>query len=231
MTINQAYNFINYCANKSQRGNITPENFNTLAAPAQLEFINTRLGNIKRVAGGRVVPDVGFNANQIVKEDLRELIKDTSSLTVNSTTGRATYPSDYLFFDNMELTDGTPITVVDTDQIGRIRKSRIHPPTAEFPFAVLDKSYIQVYPVNVTGVVWSYLFIPPEPNWDYQILNNKPVYNAGLVPQATGKVSQGFSVPVNRHKEICMIMLREIGINLDMDTLTKYANAMLENGL
>lgn len=231
MTINQAYLLIQYIANKNQRGNITPENFNILAPSAQLEFINSRLGNIKRLAGGRVVPDAGFKSNQILREDIRTIIKDTASLTVNTTTGKASYPGDYLFFNNIELSDGTPITVVDSDQIGRIRKSRIHPPTAEFPFATLDRSSIQIYPVNVNNVVWSYLFIPPDPNWDYQVINGKPVYNVGSVPQATGKVSQDFVIPVNRHKEICMIMLREIGINLDMDTLTKYANSMLENGL
>lgn len=225
MTIDFAYRLVNYVANKEQKGNIKGDEFNLLVVQAQMEVILTFLGPQERL-DNRFVPPIGYKVNQQAKEALLPLIVKTPPLTF--TDGLAPYPSDYLSFDIVERSDGTPITLLDNDQFGRIKKSLVTPPTAEEPYACMAGNGIEVAPGDLTDVQLIYVKKPKDPNWDYTMSGQTEVYNGTSTPQASGKVSYGFDTPERLHKKICIVILKYIGVNLSDSALTQFATMVQE---
>lgn len=225
MTIDEAYRLVNYVANKEQKGEIKPDEFNLLAIQAQLEAIMTRLGNQKRL-NDRFIPPTGYKVNQQAKEEILPLITKSPALVPAS--GIAPYPIDYFGYDNVQRVDGTPITIVESDQLGRIKKSYITPPIESDPFCCFHSNGIELAPGTLSDAYLYYVRRPVNPNWDYTVSQQVYVYNSGSTPQLSGKVSQNFEVAERLHKEICMIILKYVGVNLSDDRLTEFATRVQE---
>jgi len=225
MSINDAYALISYICNKEQFGQIKAIQLNPLFVQAQLEAIMNCLGNQKRL-NDRYLPPIGYKVNQQAKEQLLPLIVKSPSLVPVS--GIAPYPADYFGYDNLQRADGTPVSILESDQLARIKKSVITPPIDDDPFAYFGSDGIEIAPSTLTDVYLYYVKRPVDPNWDYTISNQTEVYNSSTTPQLSGKVSHDFEVSERLHKEICMIVLRYIGVNLSNYQLTEFANQVQE---
>jgi len=225
MTIDSCFAFCQYVANKEQKGIIKPADFNRMAIQAQLEVIMNCLGNQKRL-NDRYLPPTGYKVNQQMKEQIMSLIVKSSVLVPAS--GIAPYPDNYFGYDNLQREDGTPITILESDQLGRIKKSVITPPIEEEPFACLHSEGIELAPADLDDAYLYYVKRPENPNWDYTIQNQAYVYNSTATPQLSGSVSHDFEVSERLHKDICMIILRYIGVNLSDYQLTEFANQVQE---
>lgn len=228
MTIDEAYQLINYISNKKQRGNITPKEFNLLAPLAQQELLMKKYGNPRTYRNGRAIPIIGYSMNKKTYDDVRPFVSNPTDLTV--TNNEADYPSDYLHIDTLEREDGTRIKVVRTDEIGPIRKSAIVPPTEAYPYAALYSDKIRIYP-NISDAKIVYVRKPAKPNWDYTIVSGHPVYNASSTPGETGAISVDFEFPEECHVEICILMLQHISINLSEGELFQYSQVKESQGV
>lgn len=226
MTIDFAYRLVRLIANKEQKGIIKGAEFNQLAIEAQLEAILTVLGLPERL-DARFVPPVGYKVNQQAKEQILTLITKSPALAL--TNGKASYPTDYLSYDILEREDGTPVTILENDQFGRMKKSVVTPPIDEEPFGCFHGDGVEIAPASLTDVHLYYVRMPKEPNWDYSIQNDTEVYNASATPQLSGKVSQNFETPTRIHKKICLIILKYLGINLSDAQLTQFATQIQEH--
>jgi hypothetical protein len=227
VTIDQAYRFVNFIANKEQKGNIKPNDFNLLAISAQLEAVMNCLGNQKRL-NDVFVPQSGYKVNQQMKERILPLIKQSQVLTTGSG-GKAPYPSDYFGYDSIQHPNGTIVTIVESDQLARMKKSLITPPTDDDPFACFHGDGIEIAPASFTNAYLFYVKRPVDPNFDYNYVNQVAVFNTSTTPQLSGKVSQNFEASERLHREICMIILSDVGINLSDERMTAYANQVIEN--
>lgn len=220
MNINQAYEFIQYVANKKQRGIITPDQFNLLAPIAQLETISNLLGN-EELLSPSGVPPYGYKSNLKIDTLLRPLVTGPVTVTVDSS-GNWNYPDGFIWPDAVHKADYTPIEIVDSDEFPNKKISVIHPPAAEYPVLVLR--YPQGYcdPNNLVSFKMSYVKMPTDPYWAYTVTNDEPVY------QASGSVD--FAINALGHLRICMKILQAVGINLDMLQITAYATAKENSG-
>lgn len=226
MDINQAWRIVNFVANKQQKGKILPSDFNALAVQAQFECMLNCLGNQKRV-NPKFIPPTGYKVNQQSKEDILPLIvKSPTPLSLSA--GIAPYPSDFFSYDNLLRADGTIVTMIENDQLGRMKKSLITPPIDSEPFACMHSEGIEIAPAGLTDVYLTYVKRPADPNWDYTIDHQIFVYNSTATPQLSGKISHNFEMPERKHKEICMIILKYIGINLSDEALTQFATQVQE---
>lgn len=226
MTIDFAYRLVNLIANKEQKGIIKGSEFNELAIEAQLEAVLTILGPTERL-DARFTPPIGFKVNQQAKEQILTLItKAPSALAL--TNGIAPYPTNYLAYDILQRADGTPITIVENDQLGRMKKSLITPPIESDPFGCFHGEGIEIVPATISDAYLYYVKMPQDPNWDYTVSNSEEVYNASSTPQLSGKVSYGFDTPRRLHKKICMIILKYLGINLSDLQLSAFATQVQE---
>jgi len=225
VTIDFAYRLVNLIANKEQKGIIKGAEFNQLAIEAQLEAILTILGAPER-EDNRFITPIGFKVNQQAKEQILPLIKKSPVLVL--TLGMAPYPTDYLAYDNLERADGTQITIIENDQLGRMKKSVITPPVEDEPYACFHGEGIEIAPAFLTDVYMYYVKMPQDPNWDYTITNDTEIYNGTSTPQLSGKISYGFDAPRRLHKKICMIILKYLGINLSDTQLAAFATQIQE---
>lgn len=225
MTIDQAYRFVQYVANKSQNGNITPDDFNLLAPIAQMSLLNDRLGNVKKYKPHDPVPPYGFGISQKTKEELGILSTNTS---LPLTSGSADLPSDLLYLDTVvtSFPGGKLMTEVDVDEYMRLKDSVIKPPTAQAPVFLRAERPggtfgIQVLPSMASCYIF-YIRRPATPLWNYAIVFGRPVY------ATTG--SQDFELSETVHMEICMRILAAVGINLDQSSISAYAELQEQKG-
>lgn len=220
MTIDQAYQFIQFICNKIQNGNITPNQFNMLAPIAQMSLINQLLGNEQEYQPGKPVPRYGFGLNQKIKEDLRPLF-DTTTLTFVA--GSAAYPGSSIYIFDLGLSsDETVVRPVDLDEWRILNKSQIKPPTIQYPYYIEAGENVYIKPNTIGSALATYIKIPTDPKWNYTIVSNVPVYSASG--------SQDFQLGPLTHLRICTKILAAVGINLSLDQVTAYAMAMEAQG-
>lgn len=207
MTINEAYIFVNFICNKKQRGYVTPDNFNNLAPIMQMSLINDRIGNIKKYPF-----QYGFGQTQKIREELRPLLVKPTVTAV--TTGVAPFPADYIYYDTISVS-GRQGQEVTEDEILELSNSLIKPPTLQYPKFVLHSNGINMYPVSITSILLSYLRKPATPLWNYDMVNDEPVYKVAG--------SQDFETHLTTHFEICARILQAVGLNLGENEITQWS--------
>jgi len=214
MTIDQAFQFINFCCNKNQSGNISPSQFNMLAPLMQISVINELLGIDQKYQPHSPVPNYGFGISQKVREELRPIMVKPTTTAVAS--GIAVYPPDCLYLNaNITASDSSLITEATSDEIAILNKSVIKPPTATSPKFSVYSDGIYIFPSSITSIKLSYVRRPATPVWAYTITNDVPVY--------TSSGSQDFELAETSHLLICMKILQAVGVNLNLDQVTAYA--------
>ena len=217
MTIDQAYQFVQFVLNKDQSGYISPDQFNNISPIAQMALINDRIGNVKKYRQDHPIPVYGFGMNQKTREELRMLLVKPTNLTV--TAGVATIPNDYLYYDTLAVS-GKQAQECTEDEIVELLNSKIKPPTAMFPKVVVHSNGFNVYPTNSAALTVSYLRKPASPKWNYT--GNPAVYNP------TG--SQDFETSETTHLEICNRILQFCGLNLKLDEIVQWSEMAEQTG-
>lgn len=213
MNINSAYKLVDLILNKSQQGNITPDQFNLAAEVAQMSVINQLLGNEQEYQPGVPIPRYGFGLNQKIQEDLRVITKVPTALVFTS--GVATYPTDSLYlFDLAETTGGNEIRPCEIDEARILNQSQIKPPISGKAVYYVLGANIYVLPTSIVNTLVTYVRIPATPLWNYTTVNNQPVYSASG--------SQDFELgPLTHFRIVCKI-LQYFGLNLSVEAVTQY---------
>lgn len=220
MTIELVHDLVFYIANKDQRGNITPAEFNILAKVAQLEFMSTRIGNIKTI-NQQGVPPFGYESTWRIHEDLRPFVYGPVNILVRPN-GDFDYPYGYMWPDAIHKNDFWPITRLTSDQYTFQKHNTITPPTADYPVCVLRNPYGFIDPYSIGSFGMSYVKEPPDPVWGYTTVNDAPVFNPAT--------SVDLVIPPLCYTEIVMLILPHVGINLSALQITEYANLKAKSG-
>ncbi len=217
MNINEAYLLCQYICNKNQTGNtFTPEQFNLLAKIAQLDFISKRLGNVKTSTQGQ---PFGYKSVRKVDEDLRPLVTGPIPISIEYGTGLFMYPYGYLWPDAVHKQDFREIFEIDSDQYPFVKHNTITPPSTDYPVLVHRGVYGFIDPYTIGIFSMSYVKSPAEPRWGYTMVGNTPVWNP------TTSVDFSVNPYTNAHFEIVMLILQNVGINLQIpDLVTAYAS-------
>ena len=148
---------------------ISPEQFNHYLKQANIELFKQLYGFVKEQSGWEV-------SNQ-VKDSLRHFKTADTSLSLDAN-GRASYPADYFHQDDLKSVVGSnvyKVTVVSSNKSSEIRADSIYFPTSTYPICELNDTYIQFYPVDLTGVYMTYLRYPTEPEYVTEYDTNKGI--------------------------------------------------------
>lgn len=205
-----------------QQGYLSPEDFFTVINAAQNEYTDYLLGEYQQYQAGRPIAVVEFSGNERIRESISPLIYNTV-LTPNSTTGIASFPSDYEYTDAMWTLYGLyRIRFTQQDALFSTYRSSIDP-VNENPIYLIKHEGFQFYPENIGNARLSYVRKPPSIIWGYTLDSNGiPVYNAAT--------SQD---PVWSDTDIMQIIvraLRMVGVNLDYNSVGQYANEVKNMG-
>lgn len=201
MTIDEAFRYLEFLTNKSQRGSITPKEFNLLAERAQLAHIQDIYGE-------------GYLGSQKQNDHLSALIT-TSSSAISG--GYVSMPSDSLYVLSVSLADGTNVKMVSEDQLTNYRTSKIVAPTTSSPIGYIKDDRVYVLPSSgiSSNVEIRYIKKPTSPTWNYTVSSNRAVYSSSG--------SQDFEVGEVAHNDIVIKIAEYFGVNTRDAGVTQYS--------
>lgn len=216
-SIDFIYKRVQVLANKDQAsGYIPPAVFNAELKQAQIdEIVEQR----KR-----------FETGSLSYDNLAPL-KTSKSLSVN-TSGIATKPSDYLFYDNSTIiffykdSKGASkqslrsVDLIPRYEVGNRISSLVNPPTRYFPIVTEAGDTLQFYPEGLGSVELYYLKEPADPFWGYDIVNDEAVFNLGL----STEVTLPFELLPNLIRRVCS----QVGVSVRQADLTSIMEQKMD---
>ena len=235
MNVNDMYRICQFAINKAQNGYLTPSEFNLVINQAQVSYQDYLLGEFQQYQYGRPQARVNYSQNEDIRQRLTPLILQTT-LSPNTTTGVAAYPSNFLQVDAMWESDGLHrIRFVPQDSLYSYYNSEIDPIVSN-PIYLLQKDQFQFYPKNIVSIsgtpLLSYVRSAPDIVWAYTTVAGRPVYaptqtGVGVTP-TTGSVQPvWYDVDI---LEIITRALKLIGLNLQDGMVEQYANQITQTG-
>ena len=175
MTIDELYKFIQFIANKEQRGFIKPSEFNMLAERAQIDLIHDRVARYK----GKDKPSEVLEQSHSVLDDIRTVVTRDRLVFNNinimdafapdpnpypefdpTKRGAFSYPDDYLHFirlnmlgaagfaypnNSASLGGGTEIKLLTQDQLSKRRGSSLVPIDESHPVSVMVDEGFEIF--------------------------------------------------------------------------------------
>jgi hypothetical protein len=223
MDVNQAYRITQYIVGKNiQNGYLSPEDFYQCINQAQNEYLDYLLGEYQQYQAGRPIAVVEVGQKEKIRNSIAPLIYNIT-LSPNTTTGIAAFPSDYQAVDSMwEVYNLYNIRFVNQPRLASFHNSSIDL-ISENPIYLLKHEGFQFYPTNIGLARMSYVRNPPSIVWGYVLDSNGiPVWN----PATSQNPVWGTVDMMN----IISRALRLIGVNLNAGEVSQFANQVQFNG-
>lgn len=211
MTIDELYRFVQFLANKDQRGFIKPSEFNLAATRAQLDIIEEK-----------------FKSENTHKnlDDLAPVVEKATITYSASNNGAFSFPTRFLHFVSMTF-EGSSVELIGHEKLqGRI-SSELVAPTAAYPVAVIIDDGFEIFASGSEATsgtcIITYIKEPLAPNWTSTVVNGAPVYNSSAAD------AQELTLPTSTHKDILHKVLEYVGVSLREDDITAFGSSFNES--
>lgn len=232
MTLFDMYSLMELIVNKDYSGYIiTPSRFSQLIKVVNIDYFKKKFGLPEQYQPGRPIPreyaDITIKNTDDIKP-FKVFVENTSCPE-----GLLPLPANYAHRDsiiyNRTVTINLQATVVPrkvevlresqaSDRLGNYTKQ----PTENHPIAVMRSTGIQIYPITITAVDFSYLRWPTDPLFVY-------VQETGYITyDAVNSIE--FEYPQDCHLDLVRMMLEMIGVRLREADIVQYANAKTISG-
>jgi len=224
MTSDDVYKIILYAAAKNkQNGYVSPEDFNTVLMPvAQKSYLDYLLGEYQKYQPMRPISVVEFGQNERIRTSLAPLIYG-AILNPFPYNGISPFPSDFEYTDNMwGLYGFYNIRFVQQNRLDSYAHSTIDPVVSN-PVYLIQHEGFHFFPEDIGAAKLSYVRTPPPIEWAYTLdVNNRAIYDSVNSKQ-----------PIWYEADILDIVsraLRIIGVNLQSQAITQYAEEIKNTG-
>jgi hypothetical protein len=230
MNVNDMYRICQFAINKAQNGYLTPSEFNLIINQAQVSYQDYLLGEFQQYQYGRAQARINYSENENIRQRLSPLITETT-LTINGTSGEASYPNDYVQADAIITTAFKRVRFVQQDSLYSYYNSEIDP-VATNPIYLIEPAGFQFYPKTLGSAILTYVKEAPSIVWAYTTVSGRPVYaptqtGVGVTP-TTGTI-QPIWADVDL-LEIIARALKLVGVNLQAGQVEQYANQVTQQG-
>ena len=231
ISIDTVYQKVLALANKEQRGYITPQEFNLFADQAQKEIFEQYfydLNQFKRVPGN----SSGYaDMVKILEEKISlfeiydkgySIVGDSGKFNLNEhddiyrlTMLRVLYPgqkfkkAEQIQLSELNAIGDSPLTKWSRQRPVYTRYSTNDP---DYP----DRIAIYPYPESGQNVFVSYIKFPKKPNWNYQMVQDKPFF-------LNDSNSQDFELHPSEESELVYRVLALAGISIEKPSLVQAA--------
>ena len=183
--IDTVYQRVLALANKEQRGYITPLEFNLLANQAQLMIFEQYFYDLDQVK--RIESDTASfsDMEELIKNKLTPFITQQAVIGNSGTASGGTFPPNYRI--GRIFVNGYEARKVEVNDIKDILNSTFHssglsksPVYIEFTSATgsLNPADIRTFPASMGNAVCEVISKPDKVEWGYDIVAEKPLYNA-----------------------------------------------------
>ena len=221
MNVNDMYRICQFAINKAQNGYLTPSEFNLIINQAQVSYQDYLLGEFQQYQYGRAQARINYSENENIRQRLSPLITETT-LTINGTSGEASYPNDYVQADAIITTAFKRVRFVQQDSLYSYYNSEIDP-VATNPIYLIEPAGFQFYPKTLGSAILTYVKEAPSIVWAYTTVSGRPVYNPP--PASTNPIWADVDL-----LEIIARALKLVGVNLQAGQVEQYANQVTQQG-
>jgi hypothetical protein len=220
MNVNTVYSLINYITNKVQSGYISPDEFNLIINQSQFSYLSTFIRQFQQYQHGRPIPKYQFGNNEITRQSITPFITNIT-LTIDGQ-GIVAYPNDYIVTDTILTIGDGVVKYVQQNQLSAFLKSKIDK-IEDNPIYVIENNRFKFYPNNIGSVKLSYIKKPNDIIWGYTInVDGIPVYDIN-----TSEDPEWDDLDM---LEIISRALRMVGVNLQSNAVSQYANEITKTG-
>jgi hypothetical protein len=215
MTIDEVYKFVQFMANKEQRGYVKPSEFNMLSKRAQLDVIKEKVGKPSPTAGV-----IGYKDTAQLSDELYPVTVFESNLTVSG--DLFTFPANYLHFVSLWY-GGNSVEMISLGELYKRRSSSLVFPSLDSPVGVIEENGVRIFTdtLGASDTTFTarlnYIKKPSDPNWAYNTVNSIEIYNSSGSTQLT--------LADSTHKEIANRILGYIGVNLREAEIITYSES------
>ena len=187
--IDRVYQTVQKILNKEQRGYLPPVEFNLFANQAQQEIFHSYF-SLRNVVATNSSDYSDIQSNIEEKISLFENEETISKTTFTNPAGNTTqqyypYPSSFYHLVSVIYPDDYRAEEVSAKHVTYVKRSKYTKPTVRNPIYVRHEGGIVAMPdpSNATEtteptITINYVRIPNDVEWDYNMVNGKPLYNA-----------------------------------------------------
>lgn len=235
--VNQVYTTCLSILNKKGSGYMTPDNFNKIAAVAQIELLDRAFYEynqaVAKQTSGRAAQGVGDIPRKI--KDKLDPFCDLTTLTIDSTNtyfetpgysttipGTTTTQALNNIYATLSLKvngEFTDIERVDKSKIPFLFSSKLTEPSTTFPVYYYSADLLYVFPSTITSVDLYYIAKPRDPLWSAGVDTTSfgtPVYTYDAVN------SSNFRLHTSEFPDLVVSILKHFGVTIK-DPLTIQA--------
>jgi hypothetical protein len=227
--VGQVYDRLNNLINKDKSGKVyQPEQLNN-----DLQFVLYTYLKVKYGLPEQPNAPQAYEVVQKIVDDIAQLkvwMGGEKPMIMLDGKGRFDKPEDYWHPSRMtyikNYVDNIPvfrrIDVVSDDEFGSRLASPLMLPTYSNPVACIYNTYVQVYPIDIKYIHFVYLRKPNRPFYDYDIINDQPVFlpvgerhvNNSVQPQGSLSRTVNLEVPDDCMDDIVSLLGADYGIRL-----------------
>lgn len=216
MLIDRIYKKVKTFVNTDVRGNVTPVEFNLFLHDAIQErqneliaLINKHQNQSNRGLLNSGVENLAENSREKLSHYLHQ-----NSITSN-VNGQITIPSDVIYIDLIENSDG-----IEFEQCSNFREFRILMPnaTANLPLIIRFGNIMETYPIaKEQQIKISYIRKPITPNWTYNLIGSVEIFNP------SHPNFRDADAHPSEENNLVVKVLKRFGINLKEQELSSIA--------
>lgn len=230
--INAVYNVVQELLNKNGYGLLTPTRFVYFAEAAQLKVLNDAIEEFiqkKRNAARYDSPETLDTLDALIEVFATS---DTLSRDIDGTVQLYhALPDDYMRWGSASLDDNTEIAKQEGKYKARLERNRFVTPSLSTPFCHIEGKKMFVYPTSIgvindngTLIPWDevtlhYYRYPKTPNWTYQTVFGKPVFNPD------SDLYQDFELPSSMMDRLIVEIAEMAGVHVKEETIIQYVSA------
>jgi hypothetical protein len=220
MTLQVAYNFLNFWVNKQFSTYYAPGDFDLIVDRAQMSLFNDYY--------------MQFGTSQRLNDALAPFKKTFQFTLATCPTGLITVPNDYEHLLSIYTTiqnsitglpQNRPVPLLNEDEKVWRDNNQIYPPSMVDPYGVIMQNWnVQLYPAVPQAGVLTYLSRPPAPYYNYSVVSGRViVYN----PVGSTQLAWADK----DYNSILIKALSYIGINIREADVTQYAEQKSQQNL
>jgi hypothetical protein len=217
ININTVKVALQYLSNKDQStGYWQAARFNSAALMAQMQEYNTQRP---------------FFEKGMVSSDSLGILKSTTLVTIDRTTGKFDKPADYMWFstlraisygmneDGQTVQQTTGVDLLSDAEFAERRSDPFEPPSTEYPILKEQATTFEMYPKDVFKAELDYLVKPADPVWGYTVSGNTQVYDSAT--------SVNFTLPPHLFNAIVLRMCVLLGITVRQADLVNISSQII----
>jgi hypothetical protein len=232
ISVNNVRNTVLQLLNKTNRGYITPEEFNNFGKLAQLSIFedlffkyNKFINQQNRRLTNSEYADIPRNIREQI--DVFAEYSTTTNFTYDATNDLWIFSGNDLYRTQnaslVTVSNGLKKDVeeVNKSELNRLLNSNMIAPTTTYPAYIKIGNDYRLFPKVSTDDYYLELFYtrtPKDPKWTYINVSGNPVYNASALDR------QDFELDESLFEELVVKILMYCGVSIREDQVIQVAN-------